>query len=394
METHARYATIGAFTLAVIASAFLFAYWLRGMGGQERAEYRIRFEGPVSGIVVGSPVLFNGIRIGEVTGVRFDEDDPNRTLVVASVVRTAPVRVDSKADVETQGLLGEPALLLSGGSGPPLRDSPDKPTTIEVKDAGQGLSTVARGALKRFDTLISDNSDALHETIDNLKTFTGALARNSDRVDNILASLERLGGGGSSKQTAIVYELAAPTVAALDNAPSSQLTVSDPTAVVSFDTQKILYRSETGETVPAEDGQWNDSLPKLLQAKIIQTFENAGYMRVVRAADNLPSDHQLLLDLRRFHVSTAPERTAEVEFTAKIVSGSQVAEGRMFHADAPVKGQGGAAAAAGLNEAFGEAAIALVKWVASSLDHEPKSGATSTLGDGEETKADSRAPAR
>jgi phospholipid/cholesterol/gamma-HCH transport system substrate-binding protein len=109
METHARYATIGVFTLAVIASAFLFVYWLRGMGGVERAEYRIRFEGPVSGIVVGSPVLFNGIRIGEVTRVRFDEDDANRTLVFASVVRTAPVRVDSKADVETQGLLGDPA---------------------------------------------------------------------------------------------------------------------------------------------------------------------------------------------------------------------------------------------------------------------------------------------
>jgi phospholipid/cholesterol/gamma-HCH transport system substrate-binding protein len=275
----------------------------------------------------------------------------------------------------------------------PLRDSPDNPPTIDVKDAGQGLSTVARGALKRFDTLISDNADALHETIDNLKTFTGALARNSDRVDNILASLERL-GGGSSKPTTTVYELAAPTVAALDNAPSAQLTVSDPTAVVSFDTQKILYRSESGETVPAEDGQWSDSLPKLMQAKIIQTFENAGYMRVVRAADNLPSDRQLLLDLRRFSVSTGPERIAEVAFTAKIVDGSQVAEGRMFRATAPVQGEGAAAAAAGLNAAFGQAATALVKWVASTLDQEPKSGATSAVGDSDETKADSHAPAR
>jgi phospholipid/cholesterol/gamma-HCH transport system substrate-binding protein len=377
METYARHATIGAFVLAVIAAAFLFVYWLRGFGGAEQVEYRIRFEGPVAGLVVGSPVLFNGIRVGEVTGVRLEEDDPNRTTVFASIVRTAPVRVDSKADVETRGLLGEPSLSLSGGSGPPLRASPDKPPTLEAKDAAQDLSTVARGALRRFDALVSDNADALHDTIDNLKTFTGALARNSDRIDNILASLERLGGGGSSKHTATVYELAAPAMAALDKAPSAQLTVSEPTAVVSFDTQKILYTSGSGETVPAENGQWSDSLPKLLQAKIIQTFENAGYMRVVRAADNLPSDHQLLLDLRRFHVSVAPERIAEVEFTAKIVDGSQVAEGRMFRAAVSVRGDGAAAAAAGLSEAFGQAAPALVKWVASSLANDQQSGPTS-----------------
>jgi hypothetical protein len=47
----------------------------------------------------------------------------------------------------------------------------------------------------------------------------------------ILASLERLGGSGSSKQTVTLYELAAPAMLALDNAPPEQLTVSEPTAV-------------------------------------------------------------------------------------------------------------------------------------------------------------------
>jgi hypothetical protein len=64
-----------------------------------------------------------------------------------------------------------------------------------------------------------------------LKSFAGALARNSDRIEVILASLERLGGSGSSKQTVTLYELAAPAMLALDNAPPEQLTVSEPTAV-------------------------------------------------------------------------------------------------------------------------------------------------------------------
>ncbi len=382
METHARYARMGMFTLAVIAAAFLFVYWLRGMGGLERSVYRIRFAGPVSGLVSGSPVLFNGIRVGEVTGVSLDRNDPSRTTVFASIDGAAPVRADTKVDVETQGLLGAPALTLTGGSGPPLRDTPEQPATLEAREAAQDLSTVARGALRRFDALIGDNAADIHETIANLKTFTGALARNSDRIDNILTSLEKLGGGGSAKQTATVYELAAPGMTQFDDAPDVQLTVSEPTAVVSFDTQKILYRSGSGETMPAEDGQWGDTLPKILQAKIIHTFENANYMRVVRATDGVPSDHQLLLDLRRFDVSVAPERTAEVEFTAKIVDGGKVSDGRMFRATAPVRGEGTAAAAAGLNEAFGEAAVALVTWVTSSLANDQQSGVTNSVSDG------------
>jgi phospholipid/cholesterol/gamma-HCH transport system substrate-binding protein len=382
METHARHARIGMFTLAVIAAAFGFVYWLRGTGGLERSVYRIHFDGPVSGLGSGSPVLFNGIRVGEVTGVGLDRNNPNRTTVFVSIDDAAPVRADTKVDVETQGLLGAPALTLSGGSGPPLRDMPGQPPTLEAREAAQDLSTVARGALRRFDTLIGDNATEIHETIANLKTFTGALARNSDRIDNILTSLEKLGGGGSAKQTLTVYELAAPRMTPLDNAPAVQLTVSEPTAVVSFDTQKILYRSEGGETMPAEDGQWGDTLPKLLQAKVIHTFENANYMRVVRGADGVPSDHQLLLDLRRFDVSVAPERMAEVEFTAKIVDGGKVSDGRMFRATAPVRGEGTAAAATGLNEAFGEAAVALVTWVASSLANDQQSGVTNSVGDG------------
>jgi len=86
--------------------------------------------------------------------------------------------------------------------------------------------------------------------------------------------------------------------------------------------------------------------------------------------------------LRRFDVSVAPERVAEVEFTAKIVDAGKVSDGRMFRATAPVRGEGTAAAAAGLNEAFGQAAVDLVTWVASSLANNQQPGVTNSVGDG------------
>ena len=69
METRARYALIGAFMLAVIVASFAFVYWLENKGGfGQRAYYQLRFDSSVSGLQTGSAVLFNGIRVGEVTG--------------------------------------------------------------------------------------------------------------------------------------------------------------------------------------------------------------------------------------------------------------------------------------------------------------------------------------
>ena len=65
METRARYALIGLFTVAVVLAGFAFVYWIENAGGLgQRTAYRVRFDGTVSGLLVGSNVLFNGIRVG------------------------------------------------------------------------------------------------------------------------------------------------------------------------------------------------------------------------------------------------------------------------------------------------------------------------------------------
>src|ERR1044071_343628 len=68
METRAPFVVVGAFVLAAIAAAFGFVYWLHNSGGLgPRATYHVEFEGSVPGLLVGAAVLFNGIRVGEVS---------------------------------------------------------------------------------------------------------------------------------------------------------------------------------------------------------------------------------------------------------------------------------------------------------------------------------------
>jgi phospholipid/cholesterol/gamma-HCH transport system substrate-binding protein len=343
METRAPYALIGFFVLAIVGSVFGFVYWLHNTGGLgERTIYRVRFENTVSGLLTGAPVLFNGIRVGEVTGLNLDPGNPRQVIATIAVVSTTPVRADTQAGLEYQGLTGVPVVSLLGGtSAVPLPSpSPTEPPILAADPAaGQSMTEAARQALRRIDSVLADNSDPLKNAIANLNTFTGALARNSDRVDTILAGLEHAIGGGSAK-TAVpkYYDLTPPRSFPPSNKEAkSQLVVREPTAVVALDTQRIIIDVGKGATAGKDDAQWSDTIPKLLQAKIVQSFENSNYLgAVAQPMEGLAADYQLAIDVRSFQVSNEPDLAerpaagpvAHVAFGAKILGIKDVSSAR------------------------------------------------------------------
>src|SRR5215475_12182179 len=261
METRAPFALIGLFVLAITGGVFGFVYWLHNTSGLgERTVYRVRFENTVSGLLAGAPVLFNGIRVGEVTGLGLDPENPQQVTATIAVVSTTPVRTDTQAGLEYQGLTGVPVVSLLGGTARAqlLSPSPTEPPILVADPAaGQSMAETARQALRRIDSVLADNSDPLKNAIANLNTFTGALARNSDRVDTIFAGLERSIGGGSAKTTLPkYYDLAAPrTFPPSDKTAKSQLVVLEPTALVALDTQRIIIEVGTGETGGKDNAQ-------------------------------------------------------------------------------------------------------------------------------------------
>jgi phospholipid/cholesterol/gamma-HCH transport system substrate-binding protein len=367
METRARYVLLGFFTLAVIAGGFGFVYWLNYAGTLgEQTTYRIRFQDTVSGLRPGSAVLFNGIRVGEVSSLRLEPALPREVTATISVERNTPVRADTRIEIYTQGLMGSPTISLQGGdtSTPPLpRTGTDPPLLVADPAAGKDMMQAAREALRRLDTVLVENAEPLRETIANLKSFTDALARNSDRVDSIAQGLERMVGGGE-KASPTIYDLTAPRdFGPAEKAPTAQLVVEEPSAVLLFDTQKILVRSKSVEGQSFDNAQWSDSLPKLFQARIIQSFENAGYGRVGREVDGLTANYKLLIDIRNVRIAETPDSSAEVEFGAKIVDeDGQIVETRLFLATAPAAKIDAADAAAAIDIAFGMTMKALVNW--------------------------------
>jgi phospholipid/cholesterol/gamma-HCH transport system substrate-binding protein len=346
----------------------------------ERAVYRVRFENTVSGLLTGAAVLFNGIRVGEVTALGLSPDDPRQVMATIAVVAATPVRSDTEAGLEFQGLTGVPVIALKGGASgaAPLATSSSSgpPVLIADPSAGQSMTEAARQALRRLDALLADNAGDLKSAIANLNTFAGALARNSDRVDGILAGLERMTGGGAAKTTVPnYYDLNAPRTFPPSERPAkSQLTVLEPTATLALDTQRIIIAPAASDGTGSDNAQWSDTIPKLVQAKVVQSFENSNYLgAVAKPLEGFNSDYQLAIDLHSFQVSTVESSAgkslaapvARVEFAAKILGeNGRIVGSRTFEAAVPAPDAKVPAAAAALDEAFGNAVTGLVVWVA------------------------------
>jgi phospholipid/cholesterol/gamma-HCH transport system substrate-binding protein len=364
--------------LAVIAASFAFVYWLENTGGfMDRASYRIQFSSPVPGLLVGSAVNFNGIRVGEVTGLTLDAADPRSVVATIAVEQNIPIRSDTDVSVDTQGLTGGAVISLRGGSAssePLEADDGNLPTLVAAPSAAQDWTQAARDAFQRVDNVLAENSDALKSAISNIDTFAQALARNSDKVDSIVAGIERMTGGSTPKSQLPTYDLTAvKDFPPLAKVPDWQLVVPEPTALMAVNTDKMQTQPAQGETVAIPNAQWADNLPVMLQEKVVQSFENAGYAQAVsRPRDGLQAGFQLLIDVRHFAVSTSGAPSAEIEFVAKIMSqDGKIVTAKTFTATAPADSAEAPAAAAALNQAFAKAVTELVPWTADAVGAAP-----------------------
>ena len=196
METRANFVLIGSFTLAVIAAAFGFVLWFQSLHTTKaRSPLRIVFEGPAAGLRNGGSVNFNGIRIGEVMSVKLD--NPRRVVALAMVENNAPIRKDTLVGLEFQGLTGVAAISLKGGAeaapAVPL-DEDGVPTLTADPNALQDVTEAIRGTLQNINRVVADNQEAVKNSLHNLETFTSSLARNAEKIDNVMLKVDGVMG--------------------------------------------------------------------------------------------------------------------------------------------------------------------------------------------------------
>lgn len=162
------------------------------------------------------------------------------------------------------------------------------------------------------------------------------------------------------------YDLSAP-VSRGGAGLAGQMVVASPTALQTLSDQKIMVRDGNGTISFLGGGQWADRLPNLIQARLINTFENSSKIRAVALPSaGIIADYQLVSDIRSFFVVT-PENEAVVELSVRLINAKtgHIVRGCVFTARRPVAGgsvNAGSAASA-LNDALSSVLLEIVSWV-------------------------------
>lgn len=131
-----------------------------------------------------------------------------------------------------------------------------------------------------------------------------------------------LAGCASTPSALQTYELSSPRdFGGRGGRGRGQLLIIEPKTIATLDTERIAVRQAGGAFAYLNDGAWADRLPRLLQTRIIQAFENANRLAGVgRPGDRLASDWQLLTEIRAFNLVVEGQTSAEVEVSVKLVN--------------------------------------------------------------------------
>jgi phospholipid/cholesterol/gamma-HCH transport system substrate-binding protein len=194
METRAHYVLIGFFMLSVIFLTLMFALWL-GSVEREYDEYDVIFRERVSGLSVGSTVLFNGINVGEVRDLNLAPNNPNEVIAKVRVSKGTPIKTDTTAELELVGITGLVAIQFTGGS--PNAEllklaSRERTPLIEAQPSGIAQLLESSGnileAAQR--TLSPENTESVTNILNNIETITEGLASDRDRISSIIKNVD------------------------------------------------------------------------------------------------------------------------------------------------------------------------------------------------------------
>ena len=287
MSTEAK---VGAFVLASLAILLGTIYRLTNMQMRgARVPYRtyLRYAG---GLEPGADVLFGGIKVGTVTAVRPDPQDPTRIEILLDVKQGTPVNANSVAKLGSVTIITSPAISISMGSNDAPRLPPNgvirSQESISIDDTQRkivALADSANGLLGSVQTDINALTGDARKLIANLNEMTGkpnqqhvaGILTNADgmitsispKIDHITDQIATL----SDNANALVAKLG-PTVdnvnATASNANDSITAVREPLKADLAELQKTLAQArglvaDVQSSLRAKDQGMNDALENL-----------------------------------------------------------------------------------------------------------------------------------
>ena len=205
MEPKVNYVLVGSFVALLGATVLVGLLWLgktdyRGI--YDRYEAYMRES--VAGLSVDSTVKYRGVDVGRVKNIALNPDNPEEVQLTLDIASGTPIKTDTIAVLETQGLTGLATINLTGGSrdapplqalegqeypviktGPSLFFRLDEAISRLLSEKGltkllADLDTAAKGAAEVVD---EENRAALKQTIKDFSDVAQSLAAHKVQME-------------------------------------------------------------------------------------------------------------------------------------------------------------------------------------------------------------------
>jgi len=208
MESRASYLLVGVFVLGLIAVATGFVFWIAQYQLREaRTFYYIYFRGSVTGLAEGSPVRLRGVPVGSVVQIEIDKGNIELIEVTIAVKPGTPIKTNTVASLQLQGITGLSFVQLSGGTqnAPDLEPRPGKrravipstPSPFEklFESAPELVANVTIVAERAANLLSEENVAKVSAILGNVELATGEAAT---RVEEVRALIIDMRGTASA----------------------------------------------------------------------------------------------------------------------------------------------------------------------------------------------------
>lgn len=205
METKVNFAVVGAFVIVLAVAIISGTLWLSSGKYYRKVydPYETHMTESVSGLNINASVRYRGVDVGRVREIALDPGNVEQVRVTLDIERGTPVKADTVAMLQTQGLTGIAFIELTGGRSDSIALKAGPGQRVPVIASGPSLigrletstplllANLARVGDNLNALLDETNRRALRSTLADLAVLTRTLAARSSSIDATMVSAAR-----------------------------------------------------------------------------------------------------------------------------------------------------------------------------------------------------------
>ncbi len=197
MDSKVNFTLVGMFLFIFIGALVSFTFWLGKYGTDTKKVdyYKVHLTESISGLNIESSIKYKGLNIGVVKDIKINPNNSTQIEVLLEVNGGSPIKVDTVAVLESQGITGLKYIDLVGGShtAPLLKSKTNAIPIIQSKlsffgtlgNSAEDITVKVNNLLDKMNYLLNkENINQISTILDNANNLTNNLNSLTGNLNN------------------------------------------------------------------------------------------------------------------------------------------------------------------------------------------------------------------